>query len=126
MSVKLSLFTRLTVKLESPYAFTFLFNKPTALELLTIGSQTAQLYSAYNNGEDKVTPTIAVYDYQTGILKQYCTEVHGLEDDNGIPTVLKTAEDISRFLDYLPLNINMELFNKFQLGLSPSVEEKKS
>lgn len=126
MSVKLSLFTRLTVKLESPHAFTFLFNKPTALELLTINNQTAQIFGSLNESEDKATAISELMSYQVSIVKQYCTEVHGLEDDNGVPTVLKAGDDLTRFLDYLPLNILQDLFSKFLAGLNPSVEEKKS
>lgn len=126
MSVKLSLFTRLTVKLESPHAFTFLFNKPTALELLTISNQTAQVFSSYNKSEDKSAALSELMAYQVSIVKQYCTEVHGLEDDNGVPVVLKVPTEILHLLDYLPLEIMQDLFNKFLEGLTPSLEEKKS
>lgn len=126
MSVKLSLFTRLTVKLESPHAFTFLFNKPTALELLTINNQTAQIFGSLQEAEDKATAVNELLAYQVSIVKQYCTEVHGLEDDNGVPIALKVPAEILHLLDYLPLNIMQDLFGKFLAGLNPSLEEKKS
>lgn len=125
MSVKLSLFTRLTVKLESPHAFTFLFNKPTALELLTIQSQSFQLQATAESTEERAA-FAELCNYETIILKKYCTEVHGLEDDNGVPIVLKLSEDIDKFLDYLPVGILQNLYWKFIIGLNPTPEEKKS
>jgi hypothetical protein len=124
--MRLSIFTRLTLKLEEPYNLTFLFNKPTALELLTINNQTSQLYTAFQASEEKVEALRAMVDYQVQVAKQYCSEVHGLEDDTGKPIVLSNNEEVIKFLDYLTLEMVQKLYGQFLEKLNVTEEEKKS
>ena len=124
--MRLSIFTRLTLKLEVPYNLTFLCNKPTALELLTINNQTSQLYTSFQSAEEKIEALRAMVDYQVQVTKQYCSEVHGLEDDTGKPVVLNNSEEVIKFLDYLTLDMVQKLYSQLLEKLNVTQEEKKS
>ena len=131
MGFKVSQFTKTVLKTGEPYNLTVLCNKPTALELIQIQSQSQQVYANFKTStEDEASnSTEALTDmfrYQIDILSNYITCIEGLEGDDGNPVTVSTPEEVKELISRFPADLIALLFGKFLEALHPSPTEKKS
>ena len=125
MAIKLNQFIKSVVKIAEPYNLTFLFSKPTAMELIQIQSQTQQLFAGIQeeHNADKIAEMIR---YQVDTLKNYVTEIVGFEDDDGKSVTINASSDLTTMVERLPMNLLAMVFNSFLQSLVPTDTEKKS
>jgi hypothetical protein len=125
MALKLNQFIKSVVKIEEPYNLTFLFSKPTAMQLIQIQSQTQQLFAGIQEDQntEKVTELIR---YQIDTVKNHVTEISGFEDDDGKSVSIKDVSDLGDMIDRLPMGLLALVFNGFLQSLVPTETEKKS
>lgn len=126
MAIKLNQFIKSVIKVEEPYNLNFVFLKPTALELVQIQSQTAQLYAKLSSEENKTEPMGDLLRYQVDTIRNYVTEITGFEDDDGKTITLTSDSNLTSMVERLPINLLGIVFGKFLESLFPSPEEKKS
>jgi hypothetical protein len=125
MAIRLNQFIKSVVKIDEPYNLTFLFSKPTAMELIQIQSQAQQLFSSIQEEQntEKITELIR---YQIDTVKNHVTEIKGFEDDDGKSVTINVSSDLVTMIDRLPMSLLALVFNGFLQSLVPTEAEKKS
>ena len=126
MAIKLNQFIKSVIKVEEPYNLTFVFSRPTALELIQIQSQTSQLYAKLSSEEDKKDAMADLIRYQVDTIKNHATEIAGFEDEDGKAVTISVASDLASMVERLPINLLGIVFSKFLESVFPTTEEKKS
>jgi hypothetical protein len=131
MGFKVSQFTKTVLKTGEPYNLTVLCNKPTALELIQIQSQSQQVYANFKTsteeGASNSTEALAeMFRYQIDILGNYVTCIEGLEGDDGNPVAVSNTAEVRELISRFPVDLIGLLFGKFLEALYPSATEKKS
>lgn len=126
MAIKLNQFIKSVIKIEEPYNLTFVVQRPTAMELIQIQSQSSQLYARMSSDEDKADALSELLRYQVDVLKNYVTEITGFEDDDGKSVTISAPAELVTMIERLPFNLLGTLFGKYLESLFPNNEEKKS
>lgn len=130
MGFKVSQFTKAVLKTGEPYNLTVLCNKPTALELIQIQSQSQQVYANFKTSTEEAGNSIEAFTemfrYQIDILGNYVTCVEGLEGDDGKPVAVSNSMEVRELISRFPTDLIALLFGKFLEALYPSATEKKS
>jgi hypothetical protein len=126
MAIKLNQFIKSVITVEEPYNLTFVFSRPTALELIQIQSQTSQLYAKLSSEEDKKDAMADLIRYQVDTIKNHVTELSGFEDEDGKAVTISVASDLATMVERLPINLLGVAFTKFLESVFPTIEEKKS
>lgn len=128
MALKLSNLIKTTIKVAEPYNITWVFRRPSALDLIKIQSTTSQLYAASQAGEKEVTASYMedLIRFQVELISTYCCEVTGFLDDKNKVCTVTDADQLRELVDHIPLQLISMTFNSFLESLYATSEEKKS
>jgi hypothetical protein len=131
MALKLSGLIKTTVKVADPYHITWLFRRPSALDLIKIQSTTSQLYAASQAStttEGAPAPSYLedLIRFQVELIATYCCEATGFLDDKNKVCTVTDPDQLKELIEHIPLQLISMTFNSFLESLYASADEKKS